>query len=729
MIRMFFIASLALATFCTATAQDNLYALCDADFSPISLRKNLPAGAVYTDPKASAEARATDVVRRLTLEEKIMLTGGWKQMHFPGLPRLGLAPIYFSDASQGVHVKNICIPVGKTTAFPSTLALAATWNDQLAYRYAQAIGEECRTYGIGVLLGPGMNLYRNSEGGRNFEYMGEDPFLVSRLSVNYVKGVQQTGTVATIKHFIGNEQEFARHVANSVISERALREIYLPPYEASIKKGGALAVMTGNNLVNGWPGAANKPLVADVLRKEYNFKGTVMSDWASSQFWPDKQNLELGSGHSLLMDNNKIFADYVIREIAAHPEKKAEIEKQLGDMVRQNLYTFFKAGLYDKPYRDASLAGTFGKHIAISLKTAEESMTLLKNDDRILPLTPTKVTKIAVVGAAETLKLFAGRGSGAVEGYDHVDYLQGLQKVYGDKLLYRPDLTDDEVRSADAVLCFIAKHVREGADFAYPMPEADKLVARYAALNKNVVVIFTGGNGFSMPWLNDVKGLLFAYYAGQNSGDALANIVSGKVTPSGKLPFTIEKEFNDSPAKDFNKMADGNYYWQGDKGFSRQMSDKFKKIDVNYSEGIYIGYRWFEKKNITPQFPFGFGLSYTAFAYGPLLAGGEVLTRNTPVTLTLSLRNTGAADGAEVAQLYVQKANSVVDRPVKELKDYAKLFLKAGQSGKVTFTVDWEDLAFWNEKTHAWEVEKGTYQLLAGSSSAEIKVRAQIRVN
>ncbi len=248
------------------SAQETItYNLCDQDFRAINMRDNLPKGPVYINKNASADARAKDVISRLTFDEKLMLTGGWNLMHFQAVERLGLPPVYFVDASQGIHIKNICVQVEKSTAFPSTIALAATWNQELAYAYAKSIGEECRAWGISVLLGPGLNIYRHSAGGRNFEYLGEDPFLTSRLGVSYIKGLQDAGTLATIKHFIGNDQEFVRHIVNIKISERALREIYLPPFEAGIKEGKALAVMTGNNQVNGFPGAADKPLTNDVL--------------------------------------------------------------------------------------------------------------------------------------------------------------------------------------------------------------------------------------------------------------------------------------------------------------------------------------------------------------------------------------------------------------------------------------------------------------------------------
>lgn len=720
------IAGVALLAFTRLQAQDNIqYQLCDQDFRPIYMHDKLPVNALYTNKKANPEARANDVIKHLSFDDKLRLTGGWKQMHYPSIPQLGIPPVYFSDASQGIHLKQICIVPEKSTAFPSAMALAATWNPQIAYNYARALSEECQAWGVNVLLGPGLNMYRNAEGGRNFEYMGEDPLLTSILGVSYVKGMQSLGTIAVIKHFIGNEQEFARHVVDEQISERALNEIYLPAFKASIIDGGALAVMTGNNMVNGYPGAADKPLSGDVLRKKYGFKGIIMSDWAQSSFWPDKQDLEIPSGHSLLMDNNDLFAKYIRQEVIAHPEKKAEIEKGLDAMVFSNLYTFFKSGVYDRPYRKPELVKNIESHKKVALQTAEEGITLLKNEDHILPVSLSK--KIVVLGTNEALTMYAGKGSGAVVGYDKVDYLTGLKNVYGDQIINKPNISDDEIKKAGAVLYFINKPAGEGSDQKFDMPGIEEKVNAYAALNKNLVVIFSGGNGFPMPWLANVKGLIFGYVLGQESGNAMAAIISGKVNPSGKLPFTIEKDFNDSPAKDYNKMSDGKYYWGGGKADSRKIFDQFGNVPVNYSEGVYIGYRWYEKKQIPVQFPFGFGLSYTSYNYSGIKVSAPIINKNKAVMITFNIKNTGKTAGAEIAQLYIHPVNSNIDRPIKELKGFSKVFLKAGETKAVLLPVKVSDLAYWDEKVHDWKADHGTYLVQIGSSSADVKLEVKIK--
>jgi beta-glucosidase len=703
-------------------AQDAIdYQLCGLDFRPIYMHTNLPANAVYTDRNATAEDRAHDVVRRLSFEEKLTLTGGLKQMHFPGVARLGIPPVYFSDATQGIHEKNICVKVGKTTAFPSGQALAATWNRGLAYRYAQSISEESQAYGINVLLGPGLNMYRNSEGGRNFEYFGEDPYLTSQIGVSYVKGMQSLGTIATVKHFIGNEQEVVRHDANAIVGERALHEIYLAPFKAAIEQGGVLAIMTGNNLVNGYPGAADTPLSRDVLRAKYGYKGIIMSDWANSMFWPERQDVELTSGHSLLMSDNEVFAKYVTAEIAAHPEKKAAIEKDLEAMVFANLYSFFKSGVYDRPYRNLALIGKIDSHKEVALETAEEGITLLKNDGNLLPLQPDKVKKLVVVGDDKALEVYGGLGSGAVEGYDGVDFMAGMKSSYGDRVERLVADNHDEIRSADAVLYFISKKAGEGSDVPYELAGVEENINKYAGLNKNLIVIFSGGNGFPMPWLPKVRAMVFAYLLGQERGTALADILSGKADPSGKLPFSIEKAFKDSPAYDYNKLPDGTYYWGGGKPNSKQIQDKFGTFDIKYKEGIYIGYRWLDEQHITPLFAFGYGLSYTTFSYSPLKASDSKLSDNKGVTVRFTVANTGHRDGAEVAQLYVHDMGSAVDRPEKELKGFEKVFLKAGETKTVTLPLSVKDLAYWNDKTHDWQSDHGRYLIEVGSSSADIR--------
>lgn len=717
--------AIVLLSIAAAAQRRDEHVTCDFDFRPIGAHGDIPAGAVYADPKASAETRAADLVKRLSFDEKLALTGGVLQMYFPGVPRLGVPPVRFADATQGVHEKNICIDITKTTAFPSGQSLAATWNRDLARRYAAAIGEETRAWGIQVLLGPAFNLYRNSEGGRNFEYFGEDPYLAGQIGVSYIRGLQATGTMATAKHFIGNEQEFVRHVADVQIPERALREIYLPPFYAALHDGGALAVMTGNNLVNGHPGAADTPLEQGVLREEWGYRGVIMSDWANSMYWPKRIAEEPNSGHSLLMENNDIFAKWIKDEIVRHPDERAKLETEIGRMVEENFYSFFKAGVYDRPNREESLLAKIDSHQAIAREVAEESITLLKNEDGILPLEPAQVSHIAIVGTDEALEVYDGRGSGAVKGYDHVDFLAGMSAAYGSKASRVDEKDEATLRSATAVVLMINKPAGENIDVPYDIPGLDDRIARLAASNRNLVVVFSGGNGFPVPWLPKVKALVFGYLLGQQRGIALAEVLSGEVNPSGKLPFTMEKQFADSPAYEYNKLPDGTYGWSGSREGSMKASKAFGDVPVRYDEGIFMGYRWYDHKSIQPSFPFGFGLSYTTFRYGRPILSATKLSANGSLTASFTLTNTGKRAGKEVAQLYVHAIDPKVERATKELKAFDKIAFAPGETKAVTLTVSANDLRYWDPATHTWKIDHGAYEVWIGSSSANILGRAK----
>jgi len=402
------------------------------------------------------------------------------------------------------------------------------------------------------------------------------------------------------------------------------------------------------------------------------------------------------------------------------------MEKELGQMVFYNLFSFFKSGVYDRPYRNPALAAKINDHEKTALKTADEAITLLKNSNKILPIDPARVKKIVVMGTDEALHAYSGKGSGMVEGYNQIDYLTGLKNIYGNKIIHDSAISNEEIRSADVVLYFINKKASEGSDVDFNLPDVYENVNKYAALNKNLVVIFSGGNGFPMPWLNKTKGLIFAYLLGQQSGTAMANVISGKVNPSGKLPFTIEKEFKDNPAYDYNRMSDGKYYWGGGKNNSKQIRDKFGDVAIPYNEGIYIGYRWYDKKKITPQFPFGYGLSYTTFDYSNIKSSSPTIKKGQPITITFTIENTGKVAGAEIAQLYLHEINNTIDRPVKELKGFQRIFLKAGESKIVSISVDAHDLAYWSEQDHQWKTNPGKYLIEVGSSSKDI--RQQITV-
>ncbi len=702
------------------------------DFSPLSERKDVPKEAIYTNTDLSPAQRAGDLIAHLTFDEKLELTGGWKGFYFPGIARLGLRPVRMSDASQGIRLMASRKDGEVSTSFPCMLALASAWNPELAETFGENMGEECRALGIDILLGPGIDMYRTSEGGRNYEYMGEDPLLTSRISTAYITGLQSKKIIATAKHFILNDQEFCRHIVSCDADERTLREIYLPPWKSAIVNAGLKAVMTGNNLVNGIPCSMDKDLMQDILRDEYGFTGIAMTDWQNTCYHPKEQQLVLPSGESLLMPVNETFAGYIEAYLNDHPEKKKEIESQLEKMIYPNLLTLFEMGVYDRNPVDSSFIKTIEQHKAFAEKCADEAICLLKNQDNILPIP--RGTTILLMGEPE---IHSGQGSGFVKGYDHVDFSAGLEKVYGKNFTCKLAPSDEEIRNTGIVLYRLNKPAGEGHDVPFDEPkDAGEEIIRLARLNPNLIVIVSSGNGLDMSWLPDVKGVLWTYFLGQERGDALADIISGKVNPSGHLPFTIEKAFKDSPDPTFNYLG-GKPYWQGDNKDYKEYwlghetnSDKeiarYVKpgeiVHEPYKEGIFIGYRWYEKNHIPVRFPFGYGLSYTTFRFkGLKLSASSILGEET-LNVEFTITNSGKMAGAAVPQLYIRDVESGVERPVKELKDFKKLWLKAGETRTVEFTIDRDDLSFWDTVSKSWKAEPGKFEVLIGSSSADIEL-------
>lgn len=700
---------------------------------PLSLADSVVAGAVYADVSAAPEARAADLIRRMTFDEKLRLTGGWNRFLFPGVPRLGVRPVSMADASQGIRMQTTIIKE-YSTSFPGMLPMASTWNKDLIRQMAACIAEECRALGVDILLGPGGNLQRLSVGGRNFEYFGEDPYLASVMLTNYVESLQDGGIIATPKHFIGNDQDFCRHIANSVIDERTLREIYLLPWEMMIKEAGCKGIMTGNNLVNGLPCPMNKPLIEDVLRREYGFTGLAMTDWQNTGYYPDLQNLVLTSGETLLMPDNGTFANYVKEEAAVSEERKNEIEVMLEKMIYHTLLTLFETGVYDRPLNEPSYFDRFEDHRKVAEECVAEAIVLLKNKGGILPLKHGR--KILLTGTDE---IHSGTGSGFVAGYDHVSYEDGLRAEFGDGFVCDPDPDDRQIKDADIVLFRLNKPAGEGKDIPYEEP-ADQLarLRKVLDLNRNVVVLVSACNVMPMDWIEDAKAVVWCYFLGQERGSVLAELLSGKRNFSGKLPFTVEKDFADSPDPDFNHIG-GRPYWQGNnqyknywlgktdkpvRGFSDEIAPG-QTIDVPYSEGIFIGYRWYDRQDSPVWFPFGYGQSYTTYAYESI----ECLDRmdgEGKVYVDVTLRNTGRMTGKEIVQVYVGDSESSVERPEKELKAFCKVELRPGEVRTVRLELDARSFAFWDTETHDWKVEPGEFVIRAGGSSGDLPLSAVV---
>ena len=667
-----------------------------------------------------ADMKADSVLALMTTEEKIAYIGGDRAFFIRPIPRLNLAEVYMTDATQGVHIREKFRDndlskhqLEKSTAFPCPLALTATWNTSLANKYAAAVGEECRCSGTGILLGPGMNSYRISQCGRNFEYFGEDPFLRARFIEAYVKGVQSTGTVATLKHFVANNTEFFRRKSNSIIDERTLHEIYLPPFKAGIDAG-AQAVMTSYNLLNGeWCGESDY-VIKNLLRKQLGFKWLVMTDWWSvyngEKIVKSGQNLEMPQSVALKDVDSLLKVG------------KVKIE-DINQMVKSILRTYFAMKLSGQKMNLPDSA-MYDDHESIALQTAREGIVLLKNDNKTLPL-KNDLKKILLTGEYVE-KLAKGGGSAEVKGFNIRLMLNELKAEFGDRLVYEKNPGIEQIKSADVVLCNVGTDDSEGWDRAFALPDGqEKLVMNCVNNNPYTVVIVTSGSGIRMTdWNKKAKAILYAWYGGQIGNKALAEILSGKTNPSGKLPITIEKEFKDSPGYGYIPAGEALYTdWQGNQ-------EKVHPVyDVNYKEGVFVGYRWYESKKIETLYPFGYGIWYTTFDYSDLEFSKETMTENDTLMVSFTLKNSGSNKGMETAQIYVEDVDCSVPRPVKELKAFKKVELNSGEIVKIQIDLNKQAFAFWNPKTKDWYVEKGKFVIHIGAASNDIRLSKEIVIH
>jgi len=663
-----------------------------------------------------ADSTARELLGKMTLEEKISLLGGHNMFYTSGIERLGIPPLLMSDATAGVRMMDhIRERIGKSTAFPCPVALAATWNPNLAYQYARSIGEECRAAGIHILLGPGVNIYRISQNGRNFEYFGEDPYLGARMVEQYVTGVQSTGVIATLKHFLCNNHEYHRRTTNVLVDDRTLHEIYLPIFKAGIDAG-AMAVMTAYNQVRGEYCGQSQFVISDLLRKQLGFKWLVMSDWWST-FDPEKT---IKSGLDLEMPGESTgepwidaLGDIYVKSHAKRLLEAGKIsEADIDRMVRSFLRTAIAMDLFNKK-PDTTYLAKFDDHERVALNTAREAIVLLKNNG-ILPLSSS--ARIIVTGPnANTVP--AGQGSAFVEGYNKITLAEAMTKVFGANAVYLEKPSSEDLKNARAVVINIGTADSEGYDRPFDLPaETEQFIMDVASHNPNVVVVVNSGGGINMTrWIDRVAALLYAFYPGQIGNIAVAEILSGKVNPSGKLPFTIERNFADSPGAGYipaGQVMEHN--WNND------INIKLPINTVSYHEGVFVGYRWYESKNIEPLFWFGHGLSYTTFALSNLTAPKTGTAANPQIEFSVDVKNTGTMAGAEVVQVYVEDVEASVPRPKKELKAFRKIFLQPGEKQTVQFTLGKEAFAFYDAAKKEWVVEPGEFVLHVGTSAKEI---------
>ena len=675
-----------------------------------------------------AKEQAIEILNQMTIDEKISIIGGYNMFYTKGFEKFNIPALYLSDATQGVNIRpELPNQLEKSVAFPSPIALASTWNTELSSNYAKSIGEECRAGEIAVLLGPGMNIYRISQNGRNFEYFGEDPYLAARMIENYVVGMQGTGTMATLKHFVANNTDYKRRTSNSVVDKRALHEIYLPAFEAGVDAG-AMAVMTSYNLVNGEYAGQSKDVITGLLRENLGFKWMVMSDWWS--VYDAEKVIKSGLDLDMPGEPRAEYPDYMkkdeffLRSSAKSLLEEGKVkEEDINGMVTNILTTEIAMGLLERPIKDASYFENFDQHIEVALQTGRESIVLLKNDN-ILPIDKTGEISILLTGEYSD-KIPHGGGAAEVVGYDHVTMLSALKEIYGEKVSYVENPTDEDIKTASHVIYSAGTFDSEGWDKSFDFPgTVNKEIKNIASLNKNTIVAVSSGSGMNMTaWNDDIAGLIYSWYPGQIGFKAFAEIVAGITNPSAKLPITIEKKFEDSPG--YGYIPEGSALYTG-WGEDHKIIDPI--IDVIYDEGVFVGYRWYENKGIEPLYAFGFGLSYTTYEYSNLKIEQSSIKAGSSLSFKIDIKNTGAMDGQEIVQIYVRDIESSVERPLKELKDFQKVQLNAGAKKTLHFTLTERDFAFWDVKTENWVVEPGQFEILVGSASNNILAKGLLEI-
>jgi beta-glucosidase len=675
-----------------------------------------------TLPEKQLKKVLTQIIDSLTLEEKINIIGGNNNFGIVSIDQFKLRKTNYADASCGIRMRP------QSTAFPCTLALAATMNQKLAGVYGKSIGEECRHFGVDYLLGPGMNMYRVHQCGRNFEYLGADPYLASRMIVNYVKGLQSMGVGATLKHFVTNNTDWNRCTSNSVVSERALREIYFPAFKAGIIEGRAAAVMTSYNLLNGERIPYSHKLITGLLRKEWGFKGFVMSDWAS--IYDSKKAFD--SGLDQECPAGKFFSQQKLMQlIKEKPARAEELDRKVSAILTRN----FILGIYDRPEKDLSFQAN---HPATAQKVVLESVILLKNNQNILPISPKKYKTVLLLG--KNLGRTSATGGGAAmyknKQYTNNSIARSLFKLTGDRIRYTG--IDEESgllkpyqkteikklsKEADLVIVGIGtdfKIEKEGADAPYSLPaEQYELVDLAFKNNKKTVVICVSGRGIDFsPFADKVLAILQVFFPGEHGGKPIAEILSGKANPCGKLPFTLGKTNRDHHYYNNYLPRGAKFYPEARYG----LDPRLKIWDLNYQEGIFTDYRWFEAKGIKPLFPFGAGLSYSAFSYQNMKiykSAGCLLE------VSIEISNQGPYPGKEVVQCYVEDVKSSLERPLKELKGFAKIFLKVGESKTVRFKLQEQAFSFYSTRDGKWIIENGEFRIHIGRSSQDIRCRKE----
>lgn len=711
----------------------------------------------YLDSSKPIEERVEDALSRLTLEEKVALTHAQSKFCSPGVARLGIPEFWMTDGPHGIRPEVLWDEweqAGWTNdscvAFPALTCLAASWDPEIARLYGKSIGEEARYRNKTVLLGPGVNIYRSPLNGRNFEYMGEDPYLAGKMVVPYVQGVQQNGVAACVKHYALNNQEINRHTTNVIVDDRALYEIYLPAFKAAVQEGNAWAIMGSYNLYKNQHGCHNQYLLNDILKGEWGFDGVVVSDWGgvhnTQEAITNGLDMEFGSWTNGLSNGaSNAYDNYYLADPYLKLIREDKVgTKELDDKVRRILRLAYRTTMdRNRPY--GSLCSE--AHFAAARRIGEEGIVLLQNRNNLLPIDLNQAKRIAVIGENAIKMMTVGGGSSSLKVKYELSPLDGIRKRVGDQaeVIYArgyvgdpsgeyngvksgQDLEDNRspeeliaeavavAKEADYVIfigglnksahqdCEDADRKELGLSYGQ-----DKVIAALAKANKNLIVVNISGNAIAMPWVKEVPAIVQAWYLGSEAGSAIASVLTGDVNPSGKLPFTFPASLQDVGAHKLGEYP----------GTPR--NDGSPIVDQKYNEGIFVGYRWADKEKTKPLFPFGHGLSYTTFAYGKAIADKKVMGQDETLTITLPVTNTGSREGSEVIQLYISDLKSSLPRPVKELKGFSKVKLAPGETREITFTIGKEALSFFDDTRHEWVAEPGKFEAWIGASSTDIR--------
>lgn len=703
---------------------------------------------VYLDNSQPLEQRVEDALSRMTTHEKICMIHAQSKFTSAGVPRLGIRQLSMDDGPHGVREElewNSWQPAAWTNdsivAFPSLTCLAATWNPAVARLYGTSVSEEFAFRGKDVMLGPGVNIARTPLNGRNFEYFGEDPYLSSTMVVPYIQGAQANGVGCCLKHFALNEQEVDRFTVNVNVDERALNEIYLAPFKAAVQKAHVWTIMASYPFWQGVHCCQNDKLLNGILKRDWGFDGAVISDWGgTTDTWEAATgglDIEMGTfTDGKLKEAEFGYNDYYLGDKFEQLINEGKVPMSvLDDKVRRVLRTIFRTAMNPNKVIGSQCSEA---HYEACKTIGEEGIVLLKNDHNILPIDPDRYKHILVVGENATRSLTKGGGSSELKTLRDISPLESLQKRYGSKIDYAQgyisgraiyDVVDkvdpaesirlrkealEKARKADLIIYIggLNKNCkqdcenadRESYDLSFGQNE---LISELAKIQKNIIVCTFGGNAFATPWIDQVKGMVHCWYLGSMAGEALADVLSGEVNPSGKLPVTFAKKLDDYGYAKFGTEAYP--------GVNKQ---------VYYKEGIFVGYRHFDTRKVQPQFPFGFGLSYTTFSYGKPRISANTLKGDGSLTVSVDIKNTGKRAGKEIVQLYIGEQQPAEERPLKELKGFEKVELQPGETKTVNFEINKEQLQYFSAKTHAWTVDNAKFDAYVCASSEDVRGKA-----